>query len=135
MVEELQKWHEEQLPETLEVYRTGEFLVQARTMHDLWNNSHYAPSPDEIPGMWLPDGTPDNLIPVEGVPYKSSDELDWPLLVSTYDHHSGLIMVASTQSKVRVMTREQWLEALATWRPLFAEHGVPWPRAFDVLGR
>jgi hypothetical protein len=33
------------------------------------------------------------------------------------------------------MTMAEWHDALEQWRPQFAEHGIPWPRAFDVLGR
>lgn len=78
------------------------------------------------------DGTPDLWIPIEGIPIDAPGYL--PLFVSPFDEDERII-VARVDASVTVMTKDQWQAALEEWQPWFAERGIPWPPAFEVLGR
>ena len=81
---------------------------------------------------WKAGSTPDLWIPIEGIPVEGAWDL--PLIVSPFDDNDR-ILVATADAKATVMTIDEWLDALEQWRPRFAELGIPWPAAFEVLGR
>ena len=128
---DFQRWHHE-LPERSEVYLPSQFLEKSRADQNRWM---YAEHFGLIIVPSRQHGAPEPWIAVDGIPYQPSDAHKWPLMVSAYDHLTNGIIVGFADSSVTLMTREEWLETLEQWRPRFAENGVPWPRAFDVLGR
>ena len=121
------RWQDEEPEQAGAVYRPTDILATIRSGNQ--PDFHYADFSHPrgrgagMPGLW---------IPVDGIPVDGN--LDLPVLVSPLDGGMGII-VATPARGATVMTFEEWHDALEQWRPRFVEHGIPWPRAFDVLGR
>lgn len=124
----LTDWHDQTSTQDGTAYRPSEVLTALKSEtepdYSLFSILRQRGSSSiAMPELW---------IMIDGVPLDGDPDL--PVLVSMIDGDSRII-VATPRDWAAVMTRNEWLEALDEWRPQFAENGIPWPPAFEVLGR
>lgn len=83
----------------------------------------------------------DTWIAVDGVPLDAA-AAGLPVMISEFSADGRRILVLRTgpngaddPPRVAILTAAQWWDNVEQWRPRFAELGIRWPAAFDVVGR